>query len=82
MFGVGLNYWTKEDAPESVLKLEKKQAEIDAAFVMKKKKDFTDDEIMKSYADVLPTELNGNYKLCDDEEILETVRKKILALRK
>lgn len=82
MFGVGLNYWTKEDAPESVLKLEKKISEIDAAFVMKKKKDFTDDEIMKSYADVLPAELNGNYKLCDDEEILETVRKKILALRK
>lgn len=82
MFGVGLNYWTKEDAPESVLRLEKKITEIDSAFVMKKKKEFTDDEIMSSYSDILPVELNGNYKLCDNEEILENVRKKILALRK
>lgn len=82
MWGVGLNFWTKEDAPESVLKIEKRIAEIDAAFVMKKQKAFTDEQIMATYADVLPAELNGNYKLCDDEEVLVTVRKKILALRK
>lgn len=82
MFGVGLNYWTKEDAPESVLKLEKKLSEIDAAYISKKKKGFTDEELLKICSESLPEEFNGNYKLCDNEETLETIRKKLLTLRK
>lgn len=82
MFGVGLNYWTKEDAPESVLKMEKKLAEIDAAYISKKKKGFTDEDLLKICTDSLPEEFNGNYKLCDNEETLETLRKNLLALRK
>lgn len=82
MFGVGLNYWTKEDAPESVLKIEKLIAEIDTAYVAKKKKGFTDEELLKSYSTLLPEDFNGNYKLCDSEEVLESIKKKLLALRK
>lgn len=81
MFGVGLNYWTKEDAPESVLKIEKLITEIDNAYVMKKKKGFTDDEIIGVYKSLLPEDLEGNYKLCDNEEILNDVKKKILNIR-
>lgn len=82
MFGVGLNFWTKEDAPESVLRIEKLISEIDAAYVGKKKKGFSDEELQKSYSNLLPEELNGNYRLCGEEEILDKIKKKLLALRK
>ncbi len=82
MWGVGLNYWTKEDAPESVLKMEKLLSEIDSLYVSKKKKGFTDEEIMGAYSKLIPEEFNGNYKLCEDETILEDIKKKLLALRK
>lgn len=81
MWGVGLNMWTKEDAPEAVLHLEKLVKEIDSAYVSKKKKGFTDDRIIGAYKDILPEDLEGNYKLCDNEEMLKSIKKKILALR-
>lgn len=81
MWGVGLNFWTKEDAPESVMHLEKLVKEIDAAYASKKKKNFTDDQIIGAYKGILPDDLEGNYKLCDNEEMLTKVKKKILALR-
>ena len=82
MWGVGLNLWTKEEAPEVILRLDKLIRSIDTAYASKKKKGFTDDEIIEVYKDVLPADLEGNYRLCDNEELLDTVRKKILALRK
>lgn len=81
MWGVGLNFWTKEDAPETVLHLGKLVKEIDAAYASKKKKGFTDDQIIEIYKGILPEDLGGNYRLCDNEEMLTNVKKKILALR-
>jgi len=81
MWGVGLNFWTKEDAPESVLKIEKLVKEIDSAYSMKKKRGFTDDQIIEAYKGILPDDLEGNYKLCDNEEMLTSIKKKILAIR-
>ena len=82
MWGVGLNYWTREDAPESVLAVEKLWGEIDQAYVSKKKKGFTDEELLSVISPLLPEDLNGNYHLCDNEEILTDIKKKLLALRK
>lgn len=82
MWGVGLNYWTKEDAPESVLAIEKLHGEINEIYLKKKKRDFTDEELLSVIRPLLPEELNGNYTLCDDEETLKTVKKKLLTLRK
>ena len=82
MWGVGLNYWTKEDAPESVLSIEKLHGEINEIYLKKKKRDFTDEELLSIIRPLLPEELNGNYTLCDDEETLKNVKKKLLTLRK
>lgn len=79
MWGVGLNFWTKEDAPESVIKLEKAIAELDEIYKAKKKKGFTDDELLAVCKKILP-DVNGNYHLCEDEEVLGDLRKKLLAL--
>lgn len=81
MWGVGLNMWTKEDAPETVLHIEKLIKEIDVAYASKKKKGFADDQIIGTYKDILPEELDGNYKLCDNEEMLKKIKNKILTLR-
>lgn len=81
MWGVGLNFWTKEDAPESVLKIEKLIKDIDSAYSLKKKRGFTDDNIIDAYKEILPGDLEGNYKLCDNEEMLTSIKKKILAMR-
>lgn len=82
MWGVGLNYWTKEDAPESVLAVEKLHAEINEIYLKKKKRDFKDEELLSVIKPMLPEDLNGNYTLCDDEEMLQSVKKKLLTLRK
>lgn len=46
MWGVGLNFWTKEDATETVLNVEKLVSKIDTIYLAKKKKGFTDDELL------------------------------------
>lgn len=82
MFGVGLHYWTKEDAPESVLAVEKLHNEINEIYLKKKKRDFTDEELLSVIKPFLPEDLNGNYTLCEDEEVLREIKKKLLTLRK
>lgn len=82
MWGVGLSYWTHEDAPESVLAVEKLHGEINEIYLKKKKRDFTDEELLSVIKPFLPEELNGNYTLCEDEEVLKEIKKKLLTLRK
>lgn len=82
MFGIGLHMWTREDAPESVLAVEKLHNEINEIYVKKKKRDFTDEELLSVIRPFLPEDLNGNYTLCEDEEILQEIKKKLLTLRK
>ena len=82
MWGVGLNFWTKEDATEAVLNLEKSIAKINEVYIAKKKKGFTDEELLKVCKSMLPPELDGNWRLCEDEEKLEALRKKLLSMIK
>lgn len=79
MWGIGLNYWTREEAPEAVLNVEKLIAKIDAVYLAKKKKGFTDEELLEVCKANLPEDLGGNYHLCDNEEMLEALQKKLLA---
>ncbi len=82
MWGTGLNLWTREEAPESVLAVEKIRKDIDTIYLTKKKKGFTQEELVDIITKALPEELNGNYNLCEDLEVLEKLKKKLLALRK
>lgn len=82
MWGVGLNFWTKEDATETVLNVEKLVSKIDTIYLAKKKKGFTDDELLAVCKGSLPEDLGGNYHLCDNEEMLEGLQKKLLTLVK
>lgn len=82
MWGVGLNFWTREDATETVLNVEKLIGKIDAIYLAKKKKGFTDDELLAVCKENLPEDLGGNYHLCDNEEMLETLQKKLLTMIK
>lgn len=82
MWGVGLHFWTKEDAPETVLKLEKLIKEIDDVYLTKKKKGFADEELLNVLKEALPEDLGGNYHLCENEEMLSDVKKALLKLIK
>lgn len=82
MWGVGLNFWTREDATETVLNVEKLISKIDTIYLAKKKKGFSDDELLGVCKESLPEDLGGNYHLCDNEEMLEALQKKLLTLIK
>lgn len=82
MWGTGLNYWTHEDATETVLNVEKLVSKIDTIYLAKKKKGFTDEELLAVCKGSLPEDLGGNYHLCDNEEMLEGLQKKLLTLVK
>lgn len=82
MFGVGLNYWTKEDAPETVLQMNKLQAECMA--LIQKKVTLSDEakaRVEKICKDA-DTEANGDPRLIEDNEKLEKLKKSLLAVRK
>lgn len=82
MWGVGLYMWTKEDAAESVLQMNKLQAEC--MEVLNKKcalSEKTKLKVMEICKEVLPDE-NGDPRLCDDNEKLKELKKKLMAVRK
>jgi len=82
MFGVGLHLWTKEEAPESILECEKLQK--DCMELMGKKAALSEatrkrvGEICKE----LLVEENGDPRLCDDNEKLTELKKKLMSIRK
>ena len=82
MWGVGLNFWTKEDATESVLQMNKLQTEcmklIGKRSELSEKTRIKVGEICK---DILPDE-NGDPRLCEDNEVLEKLQKELQKLRK
>lgn len=81
-FGVALNLWTKEDAPESVMELEKAKEEAWNLFVQKgglsTNTKLRVNEIAK---ETLPEECNGDLRLCDDADVLKGLIKKFKAVR-
>lgn len=82
MFGVGLNLWTKEDAPEGVMELEKTREEAWNLFVEKGKlSDNTKLKVNEIAKEVLPEDCNGDLRLCDDVDVLKGLVKKFKAVR-
>lgn len=82
MFGIGLHLWTKEEAPESVMECEKLQKEC--MELIKKRSELSENTKLKVgeiCKEELPDE-NGDPRLCEINEKLETLKRKLLALRK
>lgn len=82
MWGVGLNFWTKEDAPESVLQMNKLQAECMELIT---KKSSLSDKTAKKVGEVckdLLVEENGDPRICYDVDKLDELKKKLQAIRK
>lgn len=82
MFGLGLHLWTKEEAPEAVIECEKLQKEC-MELINKKcaLSDETKEKVGKICKELLPEE-NGNPMLCEDNDILSSLAKKLRTIRK
>lgn len=82
MFGLGLHLWTKEEAPETVIECEKLQKEC-MELINKKAtlSENTKKKVGEICKEVLPEE-NGDPRMCTDNETLETLKKKLMAIRK
>ena len=82
MFGIGINLWSREDAPESVMELERLRVEAYNLFAQKaalsNNTKLKVNEIAKS---VLPEECNRDPRLCEDVDILKDIIKKFKAIR-
>jgi hypothetical protein len=82
MFGVGLNLWTKEDAPESVLQMNKLQAECMELITKRSAlSEGTKEKVAETCKEMLSEE-NGDPRLCEDNEVLEKLKKKLMGIRK
>ena len=82
MFGVAINLWTKEDAPETILELEKLRLEAFNLFAQKanlsNNTKLKVNEIAKA---TLPEDCNGDPRICEDVDALKDLIKKLKAVR-
>lgn len=82
MFGVAINLWSREDAPESVMELEKLRAEAYSLFVEKAKlSNNTKVKVNEIAKATLPEECNSDPRLCESIESLKELIKKFKAVR-
>lgn len=82
MFGIAINLWTKEDAPEAVMELEKSRDEAWNLFVQKGAlSNNTKVKVNDIAKATLPEECNGDLRLCEDVDILKDLIKKFKAVR-
>ena len=82
MFGLGLHLWTKEEAPEAVIECGKLQKEcMDLISKKSALSENTKNKVGEICKDILAEE-NGDPRICEDNEKLESLKKKLLALRK
>ena len=82
MFGIAINLWTKEDAPESILELEKLRTEAFNLFAQKAGlSDNTKIKVNEIAKATLPEECNGDARLCEDIDTLKELIKKFKAVR-
>ena len=82
MFGIGINLWSREDAPESVMELEKLRGEAYNLFVEKAKLSTnTKLKVNEIAKETLPEECNSDPRLCEDIEALRGLIKKFKAVR-
>lgn len=82
MFGVALNLWTKEDAPESVMELEKAKDEAFNLFVQKANlSTATKLKVNEIAKEILP-DGDADPRNCEDIDKLKEFIKKLKAVRK
>ncbi len=82
MFGLGLHLWTKEELPESMLEADKLRKEIDDIAI---KKCALSEEAKAKVGQLCKEadkEANGNYKLIEDVEVLKSLKKALMGVRK
>lgn len=80
--GLGGYIYVNEDLPQELKELEKLQAEcMDLITKRSALSDKTKAKVAEICKEALPEE-NGNPKLCSDNDVLETLKKKLMALRK
>ena len=86
MFGLGLHLWSKEEAPESVIDVENARKEIDGIYLKKVKQLGDDDAAKARVLDVckatLTEDLGGNWKMCEDLDMLIDLKKALMKLMK
>lgn len=82
LHGIGLNLYEKELAPSVIIDLQKIQDEC--TLLIKKKCEVSEDalkRVTEICKELLPDE-NGDPKLCEDDEVLKVLKKKLLGVRK
>ena len=87
MFGLGLSLWTKDDVPNAIATLLKLGTEC-KTLIANKYKDATANGDKAAEAKIealckesLPPECNGDPMLCEDEDVLKTLKKSLMAIR-
>lgn len=82
LFGVGINLWSREDAPESVMELEKLRVEAYNLFAQKAAlSNNTKLKVNEIAHSVLPEDCNRDPRLCEDIDTLKDLVKKFKAVR-
>lgn len=82
LHGIGLFVYNKEDAPEEVKEIEKLHNEIIAIINAKAKIGKGCVDVIEKLCKDADPEANGDPRLIMDVEVLKTLKKKILAVRK
>lgn len=82
MFGLALHLWTKDSAPESVIEREAlQQSCMDLISKRASLSPKTKSKVAEVCKSILPEE-NGDPRLCEDNEKLEELEKKLKVIRK
>lgn len=79
--GIGLYVYASEEEPKEAQEAKELQAKILDLINRKSKKEGMAEKIGEICKSTLDPDLNGDPRLCDDPEVLEKLRKKLLALR-
>ena len=87
MFGLMINLWTREDIPDAIVSQQKAAADAMALIAEKKKaaKENVDEKASAKVDEILlsslPEECNGDPRLCEDEDTLVALVKKLKTVR-
>lgn len=87
MFGLAINLWTGEDVPDAIVSVQKAATEA-MGLIAQKKKAASENKDERASAKIdeilltnLPKECNGDPRLCEDEETLNALVKKLKTVR-
>lgn len=83
MFGTGSYIYRREDTPKNSVELQTLWAEIGNLFKERAAlSEATKEKCNEVLRDNLPAELNCDYRLCEDVEVLKKIRTRLRAIRK